>query len=279
VQLGLLAALVASMSLHGASFAVTLRSCAPRAEGAGVGAESAQAGVVSSDLDIDGLEPVSTASPAPEPPPPAPPPSPPPPKPAKPAARKTPTPSPPGPDGETPEEEAEAESAVPVPVPAAESGAGPNSLGAQRQRLGGGAECDDAVAGVWKSSIYDPLRGQWYAFTLTMRRDGEYLSGTIVSKFWTGPRHSARMPSSCAETSLFAQVSMPATGSVEGTRIRFGARSANVDRVFCGDHVQYTPDRFSGHVDPDAHELQSIVTDGLNLVDQPMLFRRVSCLP
>jgi len=277
VQLGLLAALVASMSLHGASFAVTLRSCAPRAEGAGVGAESAQAGVVSSDLDIDGLEPASTASPAPEPPPPAPPPSPPPPKPAKPAARKTPTPSPPAPDGETPEEQAE--SAVPVPVPAAESGAGPNSLGAQRQRLGGGAECDDAVAGVWKSSIYDPLRGQWYAFTLTIRRDGEYLSGTIVSKFWTGPRHSARMPSSCAETSLFAQVSMPATGSVEGTRIRFGARRANVDRVFCGDHVQYTPDRFSGHVDPDAHELQSIVTDGLNLVDQPMLFRRVSCLP
>ena len=277
MQLGLLAALVASMSLHGASFAVTLRSCAPRAEGAGVGAESAQAGVVSSDLDIDGLEPASTASPAPEPPPPAPPPSPPPPKPAKPAARKTPTPSPPAPDGETPEEQAE--SAVPVPVPAAESGAGPNSLGAQRQRLGGGAECDDAVAGVWKSSIYDPLRGQWYAFTLTIRRDGEYLSGTIVSKFWTGPRHSARMPSSCAETSLFAQVSMPATGSVEGTRIRFGARRANVDRVFCGDHVQYTPDRFSGHVDPDAHELQSIVTDGLNLVDQPMLFRRVSCLP
>lgn len=287
-QLSLLVALCVSLSFHGATLAVTQRSCQPLQQGAGVGAGAFAPGPIEADLVVDAVgpeEPPAQQEPAALSEPEAPEPVPPQPKvatpaPTKPAPARLPLP-PPEPDGETPGAAEAAPPPLPSPArsPMASASGGPNSLQAQGARLGGGTACEDAVAGVWKSSIYDVLRGQWYAFTLTVHRRGDLLSGTIHSKFWIGSARSARVPTSCAETKLFAVVSMPAMGRVEDGMVRFGARSWKLDNLYCGDTISYSPDRFTGRIDPEAHQFQSVVTDGANLIDQPMLFRRVACIP
>ena len=277
-------ALAASILLHGAGIEIELHlaSCAPHGERAGQGHEREQAGIADSEIEV-GLEapavPHHAAAP-PEPPPPAAPPR------AKPAPRPTapppleePEPEPPEPSPEPPPEPGENE-ATPEPVPpSSESGGDPlNSVGAQRRRIGGGATCEDPVAGTWKSSIYDGIRHEWYAFTLSVQRTGNTLSGTIRSHFWAGSAAASAAPSSCAQTRLHALVSMPAQGRYEGGRLRFGARSWQLEQLWCGGATfAYQPDRFTGTVDEQSHELQTIVTDGVNLIDQPMVFRRVAC--
>lgn len=272
-------ALTVSLLVHVASVAISSRGRAPT--NAGLGPEQ-RAHTSESDLELEGespelpqLAPAAPAAPAPRQVAPTPRGAP----PAAPAAAD---------DGDAIPAPAASSVLPSLPAPAAETQTadsqaddrgGPNSVGAQRQRLGGGAACDDAIAGIWRSSLYDGARGQWYVFTLTVHHEGGLLSGTIESKFWIGGPSSARAPSSCAETKLFAVVSMPAFGTYDAGRMRLGARSWSLSHLYCGDRIEYQVDRFSGQVDLETHELASIVTDGTNLVDQPLLFRRVSCLP
>ncbi|HEU4408655.1 MAG TPA: hypothetical protein VFS43_25565 [Polyangiaceae bacterium] len=154
-----------------------------------------------------------------------------------------------------------------------------NSISSQRGRLSVAVECDDPVAGVWMSSIYDARRSQWYIFTLQMRHDGGQLSGSIESHFWDGLSRQTRPPS-CDETDLHAIVSMPGSGSTDGRRVVFGSSSWRLQRLICGSPGQlaYSPDSFSGTIDAGRNEFKSLASDGQNFINEPMLFRRVRCL-
>jgi hypothetical protein len=271
--LGVLASLSGSLAVHGLAALLPEYGCSHATT---VGAPTVGAG----EFDVEGIDEGSVAPPSPPAPAPVPVPAtkPPPPKPKEP-------PPPPQdvdptlPGLPPPPPEPEAEAAVPsVPETAAPAPGDPNALSAQRGRIGEAAECTDPVAGTWRSSLYDGQRRQWYVFTLTVHRAGAVLSGTIQSKFWQGPRSQPRAPTSCAETRLWAVVSMPARGVLgDDNRVRFGSSSFTVEHLHCGDHIDYTPDRFSGTLNPAKNEFQSIVTDGANLIDQPLLLRRIAC--
>jgi hypothetical protein len=154
-----------------------------------------------------------------------------------------------------------------------------NSISSQRGRLSAAVECDDPAAGVWMSSIYDMRRAQWYVFKLTMRQNGGSLSGSIESHFWDGYSRQSRPPT-CDETDLHAIVSMPASGSTDGRRVTFGSSSWRLQRLICGTpgQLSYSPDSFSGTIDGGKNEFRSFASDGQNFINEPMLFRRVSCL-
>ncbi len=154
-----------------------------------------------------------------------------------------------------------------------------NSISSQRGRLKEAVECDDPVAGVWMSSIYDMRRAQWYVFTLSMRHAGGSLSGSIESHFWDGLSRQSRPPS-CDETDLHAIVAMSASGSTDGRRVVFGASSWRLQRLVCGSpgQLSYSPDSFSGTIDSGRNEFRSLASDGQNFINEPMVFRRVRCL-
>lgn len=265
---GVAASLLGSLLLHALGIVIPLHSCTVPPP---IGRPDVALGELDVDTDTEGPEgPVGA--------------DPPPPPPQRPAAPKpAPTPEP----ARTPEPEPEAalpalpappaEAEPPLPPAGAHHAGDPNGLAAQRGRLGAAAACADPIAGSWNSSLYDVGRGQWYVFTLTIHRSGAVLSGTIQSRFWQGPRSKPQPPASCVDTKLYAVVSMPATGVLGDHRVRFGSRSFRVEHLFCGGEIQYTPDRFAGTLDSEKNEFQSIVTDGLNLIDQPLLLRRVSC--
>lgn len=154
-----------------------------------------------------------------------------------------------------------------------------NSISSQRGRLSAAVECEDPVAGVWMSSIFDARRTQWYVFTLTMHHDGGQLSGSIESHFWDGLSRQTRPPT-CDETNLHAIVSMPGSGSTDGRRVVFGSSTWRLQRLICGSPGQlaYSPDSFSGTIDSGRNEFKSLASDGQNFINEPMLFRRVRCL-
>lgn len=275
---GVLASLVGSLALH-LLFGSRIESCGMPAEA------TTELGTPAGEIDIDTSGPSAGgggAPPAPEPPAPTP-------KPEKQAPRTPPRTKqadpiepaeaePPLPALPTPDETEQAVAAAPLPTPTPGAGSGdPNGLAAQRGRLGEAATCTDPVAGTWKATFYDRGRGQWYEFTLHITRDGAALGGTIQSRFWLGSRSSPRSPTSCAETPLYAVVTMPARGAFGEGRVRFGSSSWSLEHLYCGPSVQYSPDRFAGTIDAAKNEFQSIVTDGLNLIDQPLLLRRTGC--
>lgn len=282
---GVLGSLVGSLALH-VLVGGSVQRCGP------LDAPTTELGTPAGEIDIDTLEPGAGTSGASTPAPPEPPPPPPPPKPS-------PLATPPRSKPAEPLEQAEDVQPEPAPLPmlpapepaeptppnapnaapaAADPGSGdPNGLAAQRGRLGAAATCTDPVAGTWRASFYDRARSQWYEFTLAIQRDGSMLAGTITSRFWLGPGSNSRTPSSCRETPLYAVVAMPARGVFGEGRVRFGSSSWTLQHLYCGPSVSYTPDRFAGTVDAAKNEFQSLVSDGMNLIDQPLLLRRIGC--
>jgi hypothetical protein len=274
--------------------------------GGDVFGEKGQVGAGGPELEISVYEEKDPEPPAAPPTPPTPlaPPAPPPPPPKPPAPPKVAQqqPTPPTPDkGDDGAEKAEESEPSPPPEPprprlpsmenarpgrerraARSSGraAGDaNSISSQRGRLRAAVECDDPVAGVWMSSIYDMRRAQWYVFTLNMRRSGGSLAGSIESHFWDGLSRDSHPPP-CDETDLHAIVSMPGSGTTDGRRVLFGSSSWRLQRLICGSpgQLSYSPDSFSGTIDTLKHEFQSLASDGQNFINEPMLFRRVRCL-
>ena len=152
----------------------------------------------------------------------------------------------------------------------------------QRRRLPPPAECDDPVAGVWKSHQYDPRYGDWTIFTLNVQRvegsEGE-LTGTIVNHSWDA-RPDQEEPTTCEAGGAQWLVSMDARGRIEPDgRIHFGGIGQwRLDRVICrtGPYA-YNLDNFSGIVDRELNEFQSVNNDGGRSVNDPTLFRRISC--
>ncbi len=152
----------------------------------------------------------------------------------------------------------------------------------QRARLPPPADCaDEPVEGIWKSHAYYPGHGQWYIFTLTIRRDPSdprRLTGRVHSHYWNGGPDDVEPPP-CGPGGFHQTVIMPAEGSVDGMRIQFGGTSWQNDQTFCGPPTTgYYPDVFSGVIDPEIEEFQSVNNDGGPMVNYPTVFRRVRCL-
>lgn len=165
----------------------------------------------------------------------------------------------------------------------------PATIEEQRARLPPPAMCRDPVAGVWKSHSYDERHGDWTIFTLEIRRklegSGEEavpslteLSGRILNHTWyASPEES--QPGPCKGL-LRYQVSMDAEGAVVDGAIRFGGIGVwNLDEVLCGEWTMgYNLDNFTGQIDAELLEFQSVNNDGGRAVDDPTVFRRVACL-
>jgi len=160
----------------------------------------------------------------------------------------------------------------------------PATIQEQRERLPPPAEgCDDPIAGVWKSHQYDEQYRDWTVFMLNIRRveDNESeLTGTIVNHSWdAGP--DAEEPVPCSRGGAEWLVSMDARGrlSADGRIFFGGVGQWRLDRVICNwGPGGYNLDNFSGVIDPELFEFQSVNNDGGRAVDDPTVFRRVRCL-
>jgi hypothetical protein len=99
----------------------------------------------------------------------------------------------------------------------------------------------------------------------------------MTAHFWRGSP-TDKTPPPCGFTSVEATVSMPdATGKVDGQHIEFGATHYKWDKIACGRPGIYNPDHYSGTIDPARMEFQSVNNDGGEMVNEPTVFRRVSC--
>lgn len=165
------------------------------------------------------------------------------------------------------------------------SSAAPGTVAEQRARLPPPATCEqDDIEGVWKSHQYDPRHGDWTEFTLEIRRvadkPGELL-GKIFNHSWDGPP-TEEQPGPCKGAQRY-RVSMEAVGTFDEAngRILFRATRWKLDEVVCGalsGGWGYNLDRFTGTVEPERQEFQSVNNDGGRAVNDPTVFRRVRCL-
>lgn len=159
-------------------------------------------------------------------------------------------------------------------------GAPAGTVEEQRARLPPPATCQDPVEGIWTSHDYDPRWEDWTIFSLEVHRtepDGPLLKGAIKNDTWYGsPQQSD--PGPC-EGRLRFKVSMDAEGTVVDGKIAFGGVGQwRMDEVICGTWDSgYNLDNFTGIIDPEIQEFQSVNNDGGRAVNDPTVFRRVKC--
>ncbi|MEM6993908.1 MAG: hypothetical protein AAF721_25570 [Myxococcota bacterium] len=150
----------------------------------------------------------------------------------------------------------------------------------QRARLPPPATCSDKVAGTWKSHDYRVPWRQWTIFTLEIARVNgtDELKGTIVNESWRGDDTQSE-PGVC-EGDLHYKVSMDGEGRVHDGQIEFGGVGEwRLDAVLCGDLFGgYNLDNFTGPLDLELLEFQSVNNDGGRSVNEPTVFRRVECV-
>lgn len=156
----------------------------------------------------------------------------------------------------------------------------PASVEEQRARLPPPARaCPDPVEGEWLG--HELLRNRWYRFTLHIRREApgsEALTGTITSHSWDGDRQQTEPPD-CAEQPHNQYIGdMPAEGSFRDNVIAFTGQRWELREVLCGRSGVYYPDAFSGPLERDGAEFQTVNDDGHNPI-VPVVFRRIRCGP
>lgn len=121
---------------------------------------------------------------------------------------------------------------------------------------------------------------EWVRFTLTIRRvEGSEteLEGEMVNESWYGPKtESIRGP--CAGRLQYI-VAMEAKGTYVGDEVEFHGTSWRMEEALCavGPGFRYNLDRFSGVIDHEIEEFQSLNNDGGRYINVPTVFRRVSC--
>ncbi|MEO6420820.1 MAG: hypothetical protein ABIP39_15515 [Polyangiaceae bacterium] len=155
-----------------------------------------------------------------------------------------------------------------------------NTIEGQRALLPSAKTCKDPVEGVWESLKYNPHGSSWVRFTLLVHRaESGTLSGSIHSHTWYG-NPLDRVPPPCSPFGFEMSVAMKATGRVDlMTHISFSASAYTVTAVQCPSaHADYAPDNFSGIIDTDRQEFQSVNNDGATDIDAPYVFRRTGCI-
>lgn len=148
--------------------------------------------------------------------------------------------------------------------------------------------CEDPVAGTWVSRSFYEGYGDWYVFSLHIGKDASDASklvGHIDARSWSGrseteePAECGALPPSAWSDGFDWTVEMSATGALEGSAVRFGGTSWGTKSTRCGEAPQaghYNLDQFSGRL-VEGRFLQALNNDGGRLVDDPHVFRRISC--
>jgi hypothetical protein len=152
----------------------------------------------------------------------------------------------------------------------------------QRARLPPAAACPDPVEGTWQALKYDEQYRDWYEHTLQIRRTepraAGALEGEMTAHYWSGTPADDKPPA-CAPGRRELVVKMPGKGLLDDRKnLRFGATTYAIDRVICGAPGRYNPDNFSGTIETERNEFQSVNNDGGRSVNEPMVFRRIRCL-
>ncbi|PRP95861.1 hypothetical protein ENSA5_37300 [Enhygromyxa salina] len=159
-------------------------------------------------------------------------------------------------------------------------GNGGATIAEQRARLPPPAACKDPVSGVWQSHSFNEMYQEWGRFTLTIRRvEGSEtaLEGEIVNESWYGPK-TEKVRGPCVGRLQYI-VSMEARGEYVGETVKFQGINWKMEDALCSvdGSFGYNLDRFSGVIDHEIQEFQSINNDGGRYIDVPTVFRRVSC--
>ena len=157
---------------------------------------------------------------------------------------------------------------------------GQGTVAEQRARLPPPATCADPVEGVWRSHQFHETWEEWGIFTLEIRRvpgSETALTGRIVNRSWYADA-TVSEPGNC-RGELDYLVTMQADGEYRDGAVRFGGTSWELNAVYCGSSFgfAYNLDRFSGVIDSELQEFQSVNNDGGRYIDVPTVFRRVEC--
>ena len=159
-------------------------------------------------------------------------------------------------------------------------GRAPGTVAEQRARLPPPAKCDKEVDGVWKSHAYNKRYREWTEFTLEIHeiksKPGQ-LTGRILNHSWKGTP-KVEQPGPCRGL-LRYRVSMPAKGTYKDGLVSFRGTRWKMDELVCGSSAGfwYNLDNFTGEVDFDLQEFQSVNNDGGRAVNEPTVFRRIKC--
>lgn len=157
----------------------------------------------------------------------------------------------------------------------------PATVFEQRARLPPPASCADPIEGVWKAHSWLASQEIWYETELHIHRDqgeGAGLNGRIEVHFWPGPKDDSSPPS-CDGISDRVRIHQDATGSWSGDTVAFSGTAWKLAKHECGSMtVGYNLDAFSGVVDPELQEFQSVNNDGGDAVNAPVVFRRIRCM-
>ena len=158
-------------------------------------------------------------------------------------------------------------------------GRAPGTVNEQRARLPPPARCEDnEIEGIWKSHAFNKRYQQWTEFTLEIHEVAGkkgLLVGSILNHSWDGPS-SEKLPGPCRGRLRF-RVSMKAKGTYKNHRVRFSGTSWKVKSVPCGRLSGYNLDHFTGEMDFERQEFQSVNNDGDRAVNEPTVFRRIKC--
>jgi hypothetical protein len=153
----------------------------------------------------------------------------------------------------------------------------PATVAEQRSRLPPAAECESEVEGTWKALIHDD-DDEWYEFTLEVRHDPNdktVLTGSITVHSWEGPSDQPEPPTKCAGRRYIGKMS--GSGTFVGGDVVFGGADFHVTEDLCGGPAAYNEDQFSGKLEPERQEFQSVNNDGGDAVNEPTVFRRIGC--
>ena len=156
----------------------------------------------------------------------------------------------------------------------------PATVAEQRARLPPAAECESEVAGKWKGIVYSRNTASWYEYTMEVRHvEGSEtaLTGVIVVDTWFGGPEQAE-PGAC-DGRRRVKGKMAGSGSFVGGQVQFGGGAFELTEVICGDRVaiDYNPDQFTGRIEKERQEFQSVNNDGGAAVNEPTVFRRIGC--
>ena len=155
----------------------------------------------------------------------------------------------------------------------------PATVAEQRARLPPAAECSHPVEGRWKALVFRQSYMLWHEFILEVRPvegSATDLTGKIYVDTWVGGAEQSE-PGDCKVERF--KGSMDGRGSFVDGKIVFGGGAFRLDEVVCGNRtsINYAPDQFSGHFEPERQEFQAVNNDGATAVNEPAVFRRIGC--
>ncbi len=153
------------------------------------------------------------------------------------------------------------------------------TIAEQRARLPPAAECESPIEGKWKGIAFESWRNQWYDATLEIRRvegSDTQLTGMIYIHMWTGAENESE-PTGC-DHGLRFKLKMTGAGSYVNGNVHFGGTSWELEEEICGQMGGYNLDQYTGTIDPEIQEFQSVNNDGGAAVNSPTVFRRIACL-